>query len=72
MIVLGRVVPPAQAGTAQTLHASLGTGVSIGALTLLCGPLYATFGGGGYWAMALLCLLALPASLALGRRLGAG
>lgn len=69
MQVLARVVPPAQAGTAQTLHASLGAGLSIGVLTLACGPLYSAFGGGGYWAMAVLCALALPASVALGRAL---
>lgn len=69
MQVLGRVVPPAQAGTAQALHAALGTGLSMGVLTLACGPLYAASGGGGYWAMALLCAAAVPASLALGRAL---
>ena len=69
MQVLGRVVPPAQAGTAQALHASLGAGLSIGVLTLASGPLYAAFGGGGYWAMAGLCAVALPASIALGRAL---
>jgi PPP family 3-phenylpropionic acid transporter len=67
MQVLGRVVPPAQAGTAQALHASLGAGLSMGVMTLACGPLYAAFGGGGYWAMAALCLAAMPATVALGR-----
>lgn len=69
MAVLGRVVPPAGAGTAQALHASLGSGLSMGVLTLACGPLYAAFGGGGFWAMALLCGAAVPAALALGRAL---
>jgi PPP family 3-phenylpropionic acid transporter len=69
MVVLGRVVPPAQAGTAQALHASLGAGLSMGVLTLACGPLYQVFGGGGFWAMAALCAAALPASVALGRAL---
>ncbi|WP_270937254.1 MFS transporter, partial [Falsiroseomonas oryzae] len=67
MAVLGRVVPPVQAGTAQALHAALGTGLSMGVLTLACGPLFSAFGGGGYWAMAALCAAAVPASLALGR-----
>ncbi|WP_372618490.1 MFS transporter [Falsiroseomonas sp.] len=67
MQVLGRVVPPAQAGTAQALHASLGAGLSMGVMTLASGPLYAAFGGGGYWAMAVLCLAAVPATVALGR-----
>jgi PPP family 3-phenylpropionic acid transporter len=63
MAVLGRVVPPAEAGTAQTLHAALGVGLWSGLLALACGPLYAGFGGAGFWAMAGLCALALPASL---------
>jgi PPP family 3-phenylpropionic acid transporter len=69
MMVLGRVVPAAQAGTAQALHASLGSGLAMGVLTLLCGPLYAAFGGGGFWAMAVLCAASVPAALALGRSL---
>lgn len=69
MTVLGRVVPPAQAGMAQTLHAALGVGLWMGVITLACGPLYAAAGGEGFWAMALLCLAALPASLWLGAAL---
>jgi MFS transporter, PPP family, 3-phenylpropionic acid transporter len=69
MQVLARVVPASQAGTAQALHASLGAGLSIGVLTLVSGPLFGAFGGGGYWAMAALCALALPASVMLGRSL---
>jgi PPP family 3-phenylpropionic acid transporter len=67
MMILARIVAPAQAGTAQALHAALGAGLSMGLLTLACGPLYAAYGGGGYWAMAALCAAALPASLVLGR-----
>jgi PPP family 3-phenylpropionic acid transporter len=69
MQVLARVVPPAQAGTAQAVHAAFGAGLPIGALTLASGPLFAAFGGGGYVAMAALCALAVPASVALGRAL---
>lgn len=58
-------MPPAQAATAQTLHSSLGTGLAMGVLTLLSGPLYARFGGGGFWAMAALCAAALPVVLGL-------
>jgi len=53
-------LPPAQAATAQTLHASLGVGLASGLLMLASGPLYAGFGGGAFWAMAGLCALALP------------
>ncbi|WP_439594458.1 MFS transporter [Falsiroseomonas sp.] len=69
MAVLGRAVPPAEAGTAQTLHASLGVGLWMGLLSLACGPLYAAAGGAGFWVMAALCALAVPASLALGAAL---
>ena len=66
MAVLGRIVPSAQAGTAQTLHAALGIGLWMGVFTLACGPLYAAAGGGAFWAMALLCALAVPAVFWLG------
>jgi PPP family 3-phenylpropionic acid transporter len=69
MAVLGRVAPGAGAGTAQTVHAALGPGLAMGLLTLACGPLYAAFGGGGFWAMALLCAAAAPVALMLGRAL---
>jgi PPP family 3-phenylpropionic acid transporter len=58
-------LPPGQAATAQTLHSSLGTGLAMGALTLLAGPLYARFGGDAFWAMAALCAAALPFALGL-------
>lgn len=65
MALLARIVPPAGAGTAQAVHAALGPGLAMGVLTLACGPLYAAFGGGGYWAMAALCVLAIPATFRL-------
>ncbi|RKK03816.1 MFS transporter [Pseudoroseomonas wenyumeiae] len=68
MRLLQRLVPPDQASTAQTLHASLGGGLGTGLLTLACGPLYAAWGGAGaFWAMAVLCLLAVPVALGLRR-----
>jgi PPP family 3-phenylpropionic acid transporter len=64
MRVLGGM-PPGQAATAQTLHASLGVGLASGVLIYLCGPLYAAYGGGGFWAMAGLCAIALPVAVRL-------
>jgi MFS transporter, PPP family, 3-phenylpropionic acid transporter len=58
-------LPANQAATAQTLHASLGVGLASGLLTLASGPLYGWAGGRGFWAMAVLCALALPLALAL-------
>ncbi len=69
MAVLARVVPPAEAATAQTLHAALGVGLWMMLVTLACGPAYAALGGLGFWGMAALSLAAIPASLALGRAL---
>ncbi len=69
MAVLARVVPGRLAATAQSVYASLGPGLAAAVLTLASGPLYARFGAGGFWAMALLCAAAIPASLAL--RVGA-
>ena len=65
MAVLGRVAPGRLSATAQSVYASLGTGLAAAALTLASGPLYARFGAGGFWAMALLCVAAIPAALAL-------
>ncbi|MFC7475328.1 MFS transporter [Dankookia sp. GCM10030260] len=66
MRVLGGM-PPAQAATAQTLHASIGVGLASGLLTFASGPLYAAWGAQGFWAMAGLCALALPLAFRLRR-----
>ena len=65
MHLLLRLVPPAQTGTAQALHAALGVGLMTGLLTLASGPLYARFGGGVFLLMAGLCALAIPLALTL-------
>ena len=61
-------LPAGQAATAQTLHASLGVGLTMGVLTLLCGPLYAAWGAQGFWVMAALCVIAVPLALRLPKR----
>jgi MFS transporter, PPP family, 3-phenylpropionic acid transporter len=65
MAVLARAAPGHLAATAQSVHASLGAGLATAALTLAAGPLYARFGAGGFWAMALLCVAAVPVALTL-------
>lgn len=60
MHMILRLVPPAQASTAQALHAALGVGLLMGVFTLLSGPLHAAWGGGVFLLMAGLCALALP------------
>ncbi len=65
--VMSEIVPPAQASTAQALYASVTAGIGLGFATLLAGPLYATWGGRAYLAMALLAAVGLAASWVLGR-----
>ena len=72
MRLLLALVPPGQAATAQSLHASLGVGLTTGLLTLACGPLYAAWGGGIFWVMAMLCAIAVPVALGLRERPAAG
>jgi PPP family 3-phenylpropionic acid transporter len=65
MRVLGAIVPPELAGTAQAIYGTLGMGATSALLTLASGTLYANFGAAGFWAMAALCAAALPLSLTL-------
>ena len=60
MQVIGRVVPPGLAATAQTLYGAVAVGVANVAFTLASGPLYAHLGASGFFVMAGLCALALP------------
>jgi MFS transporter, PPP family, 3-phenylpropionic acid transporter len=59
MRVIGNVVPPGVAATAQALYA-FGAGLVTAALTWLSGTLYATYGGSAFLSMAALCVVALP------------
>ncbi|MFM9849958.1 MAG: MFS transporter [Hyphomicrobiaceae bacterium] len=61
-------VPPALAGTAQALYASVTAGIAMGLATLLAGQLYATSGASAYLAMAVLSLAGLAAGLVLLRK----
>ncbi|MDX2202595.1 MAG: MFS transporter [Hyphomicrobiaceae bacterium] len=60
-----RTVPEHQLGTAQALYSAFTGGIAMGALMLAIGPLYASFAGQAYWAMALVAALGLAASLRL-------
>jgi MFS transporter, PPP family, 3-phenylpropionic acid transporter len=50
-------VPPDRAATAQGLYAAVVAGLVLGLVTIACGPLYRTFAGEAYAAMALLALI---------------
>jgi MFS transporter, PPP family, 3-phenylpropionic acid transporter len=67
---IGRVVPEAQAGTAQALYASITGGIATGGVTLMAGPVYAAYAGRVYWVMALVAAAALLAGLGLGKARG--
>jgi PPP family 3-phenylpropionic acid transporter len=71
MRLIAQIVPSGMAGTAQTLYGLVGVGGATALLTIGSGWLYARFGAGGFWAMALLCLAALPAIWMLQRSLSA-
>src|SRR5262245_19092852 len=53
---LTHTVPEERAATAQGLYAAAVAGIALGSATLASGPLYASFAGGAYGAMALLAL----------------
>jgi PPP family 3-phenylpropionic acid transporter len=56
MRLLSEHMPAGQVGAAQTLHASLGTGLSLMVMTLVSGQLYASIGGQMFWAMWVMCV----------------
>ena len=60
MQLIGRAVPQHLAATGQTLYGAVAIGIANVLVTLASGPLYAHFGGGGFWVMAALCAIALP------------
>jgi MFS transporter, PPP family, 3-phenylpropionic acid transporter len=55
MRLLGQIVPPALAATAQAIYGTVAIGAMTALLTFTSGTLYGHFGAGGFWAMAGLC-----------------
>jgi PPP family 3-phenylpropionic acid transporter len=60
MRLLGEMVPPGLAATAQAIYGTVAIGAVTSLLTLLSGTLYGRLGAGGFWAMAALCFCAMP------------
>jgi PPP family 3-phenylpropionic acid transporter len=60
MRLLAETVPPRLAATALTIYGTVGVGAAVALMTLVSGSLYAQFGAHGFWAMAVLCAIALP------------
>ncbi|MEQ1577267.1 MAG: MFS transporter [Hyphomicrobium sp.] len=69
---IARAVPPAAAGTAQALYASVAAGVIMGAATLVSGPLFAAFGGKAYLAPASIACVGLACAIVLAKRWDGG
>ena len=57
---IARLVPSGMAATAQAFYATVALGITGAAVTLASGPLYGRLGARAFWAMALLCAIALP------------
>lgn len=69
--LIAQTVPDKSAGTAQALYATIGTGVAMGAATLMSGWLYGAYGANAYLAMSALSLIGLIAALMINRLTGA-
>jgi PPP family 3-phenylpropionic acid transporter len=68
MRIIAQIVPQSLAGTAQAIYGAVGIGGAVALLTLVSGMLYGRFGAQGFWAMAALCVVALPLALSLRHR----
>jgi MFS transporter, PPP family, 3-phenylpropionic acid transporter len=68
MRLIGAVVPPRLAATAQAFYGTVAVGIASALFTLGSGPLYARFGAEGFWVMSGLCAIAIPVAWRL--RLG--
>lgn len=60
MRLITDTVPSVMAGTAQTVYSLVGVGGATAVLMIVSGWLYSRFGPAGFWAMALLCIAAVP------------
>jgi PPP family 3-phenylpropionic acid transporter len=60
MRLIARTVPDGLEGTAQAIYATLGIGAATALITFVSGILYSGLGAQGFFAMAALCVLALP------------
>jgi MFS transporter, PPP family, 3-phenylpropionic acid transporter len=59
---LAETVPPSLSATALTLYGTVAIGAASAVLTLASGMLYGAVGPQGFWVMAALCAIALPAA----------
>ena len=71
MRLITDTVRSALAGTAQAVYGLVGVGGATAVLMILSGWLYMHYGPAGFWAMALLCIMALPVIWTLHRAVSA-
>ena len=69
MRLITDTVPSVMAGTAQAVYGLIGVGGATAVLMIVSGWLYSRFGPTGFWAMALLCIAAVPVIWTLHRAL---
>lgn len=69
---ISQAVPLRAAGSAQALYATVAAGVAMGFATLIAGWFYARYGGASYFAMVVIALVALAASVRLNARWSGG
>jgi MFS transporter, PPP family, 3-phenylpropionic acid transporter len=67
MRVIAETVPAALANTAQAIYGTVAVGGATVLLTVASGWLYARVGQQGFWAMAMLCAVAIPLARGLRR-----
>ncbi len=68
MRLIGALVPPRLAATAQAFYGTIAVGMASALLTLASGSLYARLGAGGFLVMAGLCAAAIPIAWGLPQR----
>lgn len=66
---MAQQIPMKLSATAQGLYAATTGGIITGSIVLACGPLYAQFGSGTYWVMAVIAALGLALAVRF-RRMG--
>lgn len=66
---MAQQIPMKLSATAQGLYAATTGGIITGSIVIACGPLYAHFGSGAYWAMAVIAALGLVLAIRF-RRMG--
>ena len=70
MRLIGAIVAPELAATAQAFYSTVAVGAATAVLTLASGTLYAHLGAPAFWLMAALCAIAIPLTRGLNSAAG--